>query len=90
VSVGKRLFMSAAERRRPIQPGDHFRAIRTCDAVLAALERYLPRDEAIQHLELAIVGERADAIRALTVESALRRLNALSPGPSAQRRRTGT
>jgi hypothetical protein len=39
-----------------------FRAVRTCDAVLAALEGYPERDGAIVRLELAIMDERLEAL----------------------------
>lgn len=39
-----------------------FRAVRTCDAVLEALEKYPERDEAIERLELAIMDERLEAL----------------------------
>jgi hypothetical protein len=39
-----------------------FRAVRTCDEVLAALERYPLRDAAIERLELAIMDARLEAL----------------------------
>jgi hypothetical protein len=38
-----------------------YRAVRTCDAVLKALERYPDRDDAIERLELEIIDARLEA-----------------------------
>lgn len=73
--------MSAAQRRRPTRRGGHFRAIRTCDEVLAALAAFPEQDEAIVLLQLAIVAEREQAVRGASVEA----LPQSDPG-----RRTGT
>jgi hypothetical protein len=41
---------------------DYFRAVRTCNEVLAALEDYEDRDEAIVRLELEIRDDRLEAL----------------------------
>lgn len=44
------------------RPEDHFRAVRTCNEVLRALEAYDGRDEAIERLELEILDDRLEAL----------------------------
>lgn len=39
-----------------------FRAVRTCDLVLEALEKYPEHDEAIERLKLAIMDDRLEAL----------------------------
>jgi hypothetical protein len=41
-----------------------FRAVHTCDEVLAALAAYPARDEAIERLENAIIRDRVEALLA--------------------------
>jgi hypothetical protein len=41
---------------------EYFRAVRTCDDVLIALDRYRERDRAIEQLELQIMDDRIEAL----------------------------